>query len=144
MSPRVMRTDTIKAYSRIAASWAIDARNHAGGRAREIRRLRRRAHATPRHLPGQLELEGFRIQYVDLMSVFMEYKDIFGQEIYGFEASGPQPRVIDGGGYIGMSVLYFKLRYPGARVTCFEPDAEIFRLLERNIHDNELEDVELV
>jgi FkbM family methyltransferase len=139
-----MATDAIKGYTRLAAERAFDLRRATTARARQVRRLRRRAHTAPRHVPGTIELEGYSIRYIDLMSVFMEYKDIFGQEIYGFDSSRPNPRVIDGGGYIGMSVLYFKSRYPGARVTCFEPDPEVFAVLEENIRRNQLSDVDAV
>jgi len=36
----------------------------------------------------------------------MEYKDIFVQGIYYFKAKNANPYIIDGGGCIGMSVLY--------------------------------------
>src|SRR4051812_47176103 len=145
MSPDPMPTsDAIKGYGRLAAEHAFELRRATTGRAREVRRLRRRARTAPRHVPGTIELEGFSIRYIDLMSVFMEYKDIFGQEIYGFESSRPNPRVIDGGGYIGMSVLYFKAKYPNARITCFEPDPEVFAVLEENIRGNSLTGVEPV
>jgi FkbM family methyltransferase len=139
-----MRTEAIKAYTRLAAERALEARRATSGRAREIRKLRREARAAPRHQPGTIELDGFRIDYIDLISLFMEYKDIFGEEIYGFEASTKTPRIIDGGGYVGMSVLYFKSLYPEARITCFEPDPEVFAVLERNVRQNGLTDVELV
>jgi FkbM family methyltransferase len=139
-----MRTEAIRGYGRHAALSGLEMSQALSRRARTVRRLRRRARATPRHQPGTIELEGFRINYVDLMSVFMEYKDIFGQRIYHFDSEMPSPRVIDGGGYIGMSLLYFKSVYPSARVTTFEPDPQIFNVLERNVRDNNLSDVELV
>jgi FkbM family methyltransferase len=139
-----MRTDAIKAYTRLAAERALDVRQATSGRAREVRRLRRAARAAPRHVPGTIELEGFRIDYIDLISLFMEYKDIFGEEVYGFDSATATPRIIDGGGYVGMSVLYFKSRHPNARITCFEPDPEVFSVLERNVRQNGLQDVELV
>src|SRR4051812_10056034 len=74
----------------------------------------------------------------------MEYKDIWHQGIYQFASENPAPRVIDGGGYIGMSVLYTKHVHPAARVTCFEPDPEIHAILRHNVEANGLTDVELV
>src|SRR4051795_12222515 len=117
-----MRTDAVVGLARHAAVQGLQKKRQLGARQRTVRRLRRRARMAPRHQPGTIELEGFTIHHVDLMSVFMEYKDIFGEGIYHFEADRPDPRVIDGGGFIGMSVLYVKSVYPGARITCFEPD----------------------
>jgi len=110
----------------------------------ELRRLKRRALSTPRFQPGTADLGGFTIRYVDLLSLYMEYKDIFGERIYHFAALDERPRIIDGGGYVGLSVLYFKSVYPQARITCFEPDPDLFEVLERNVRENGLDDVELV
>jgi FkbM family methyltransferase len=44
-----------------------------------------------------------------------------------------EPRVIvDLGSNIGLSILYFRLRFPGARIVGVEPDPAAFELLERN------------
>jgi FkbM family methyltransferase len=44
-----------------------------------------------------------------------------------------EPRtIVDLGSNIGLSILYFRLRYPGARIVGVEPDPEAFRLLARN------------
>ena len=53
----------------------------------------------------------------------------------------PTPRILDCGANIGLATLYFKLLYPGACITCFEPGAEAFRVLEANISANQLEEV---
>ena len=111
---------------------------------RTLRQLRRRALEAPRREPGELELNGYSVRYVDLQSLVQEYKDIFGARIYHFDSARPNPRVLDGGGYIGMSVLYTKQAHPGARITCFEPDPEIHAVLRRNVEVNRLRDVELV
>jgi FkbM family methyltransferase len=86
----------------------------------------------------------FTVRYLDLLSLYMEFKDIFCNRIYHFEASGPAPRVIDGGGFIGMSVLYTKRVHPDARITCFEPDPAIAAILRENVEMNGLSDVEVV
>ena len=46
---------------------------------------------------------------------------------------GFEPRtIIDGGANIGLSALYFKSRFPESRIICVEPDAENFRMLQKN------------
>ena len=134
----------LKVQPRIPIARLAELRGQLSGSSRELRRLRRLAFVSPRHRPGTIELGGFRVRYVDLLSVYMEYKDIFGQRIYHFDSDSPAPRVIDGGGYIGMSVLYFKSVHPGARITCFEPDPDLVDVLQANVRENGLSDVEIV
>ena len=68
--------------------------------------LRLRSLWTPRHRPGRILIDGLQINYADILSLYMEYKDIFVQGIYYFKAKNANPYIIDGGGCIGMSVLY--------------------------------------
>jgi FkbM family methyltransferase len=111
---------------------------------RTLRRLRRESLVKPRHEPGETTIDGYSVRYLDLLSLYMEYKDIWHHGIYHFDSTEPAPRVLDGGGYIGMSLLYTKHVHPGARITCFEPDPQIHKLLTRNVQANGLRDVELV
>jgi FkbM family methyltransferase len=89
-------------------------------------------------------LSGYDIEYTDLLSLYVEYKDIFFHRIYHFDATHSNPVILDGGGCIGMSVLYFKRIYPAAEVICFEPDPSMCRLLARNIEANKLSRVRVV
>lgn len=110
----------------------------------DLWRLRLLARRTPRFQAGETRLAGFRVRYPDALSLYMEYKDIFHAGIYDFSSPEPAPRVIDGGSYVGMSVLRTKALHPRARVTAFEPDPAIRAMLERNVSDNGLADVEVV
>lgn len=113
-------------------------------RDRELWRLRLLARRTPRFQPGETRVGRFSVRYPDALSLYMEYKDIFRAGIYDFPSAEPAPRVIDGGSYVGMSVLRTKALHPGARITSFEPDPQIRALLEHNIEANGLEDVDVV
>ena len=42
--------------------------------------------------------------------------------------------VIDGGANIGLFTVMIKNKFPAAKVICIEPDAENYRVLEKNIH----------
>jgi FkbM family methyltransferase len=97
-----------------------------------------------RHQLGKIILEGCYISYIDTLSLYMEYKDIFYNKIYHFESHSLNPYIIDGGGYVGMSTLYFKSIYPEAEIVCFEPDANIFKTLKTNVEDNNLTNIKLV
>lgn len=136
-----MRRNPIKQY---AAQMVTAAAGVASPQARALRKLRASALATPRYQPGEVSLDGLAIRYVDLLSVYMEYKDIVGQGIYSFEATNDRPRILDGGGYIGLSALTFKRKHSHARLTCFEPDPAMFEVLGHNLRSNGFGDVELV
>jgi FkbM family methyltransferase len=58
---------------------------------------------------------------------------LFVNEYYKFRPETARPKIIDCGSYIGTSILYFKVNYPNAVVTGFEPDAANFDLLQRNL-----------
>lgn len=110
----------------------------------QLRRLHIRSLWMPGHRPGRIILNGLQVHYTDIVSLYMEYKDIFVHRIYHFETTNAKPYIIDGGGCIGMSVLYFKSVYPEARIISFEPDREIFNILQTNVMANRFKNVELV
>jgi FkbM family methyltransferase len=84
------------------------------------------------------------IRITDGPNFYVQCKDEFIQRIYHFEAARPDPLIIDGGSNIGMSILYFKSVYPAARIIGFEPDPDIFALLQENVTRNKLDNVTLI
>jgi len=71
------------------------------------------------------------------------HSEIFVKLAYWFRAARADPLVVDGGSNIGMSVLFFKALYPGARVLAFEPAERAHRVLVRNVERNRLGGVEV-
>ena len=71
------------------------------------------------------------------------FEEIFLQEEYYFQPSTQSPVILDCGANVGMSVLYFKWKYPDSRIVAFEPNPNSFDLLKKNIVDNRLKDVEI-
>ena len=106
--------------------------------------LQRRKSHLPRYVPTTEKVLGYIIRSVDYPSFYSQYKDIFIRRIYHFDSDKPDPLIIDCGSYIGMSIIYFKHIYPQARIIGFEPDSEIFKVLEENIARNGLGSVTLV
>ncbi len=106
--------------------------------------LRRRAATGVRRTAGRFTFGCYDIAYADVQSFYMEFKDIFVQRIYHFATENKTPTIVDGGGCIGMATVYFKSVYPNARIVCFEPDPEVFEILQRNVEVNRLDDVRLV
>jgi FkbM family methyltransferase len=95
--------------------------------------------------PGALMACGpYTVCVNDGPNFFMQYKDIFSKRMYHFESQRPDPLILDCGGNIGISILYYKHRYPKARVISFEPDPVVFGYLQDNMARNEMTDVQLV
>lgn len=86
----------------------------------------------------------FTVRINDGPNYYILYKDIFRRGIYQFESLRGDPRILDCGSNIGLSVLYFKKAYPAARITAFEPDPEVLPLLRENLSHNGFDDVEVV
>jgi FkbM family methyltransferase len=98
----------------------------------------------PRFTPRKVSLHGWRLSVPDMASFLSGYRWIFLEQVYAFRTDNPEPVILDCGANIGLSVLYFKRLYPRARITAFEPDPNLFRVLEENVHGNGFRDVELV
>ena len=93
---------------------------------------------------SRLQFLGYNVRITDGPNFYMQFKDEFVRRIYDFQSERANPLIIDGGSNIGMSLLCFKHRYPNARIIAFEPDPEIFRILEENVRRNSLKDVRLI
>lgn len=89
------------------------------------------------------DIIGFKVSHVNLKNLCQLYDEIFINCIYHFTADNDQPRIMDCGSNIGMSILFFKNIYPGARIIGFEPDQNTFAKLEENIRLNNLQHVEV-
>jgi FkbM family methyltransferase len=71
------------------------------------------------------------------------YIEIFETEIYRFKPTPGSAVILDCGANMGLSVLYFSLNYPDHQIIAFEPDAEIFAILEENVKTFALKNVTL-
>jgi FkbM family methyltransferase len=60
------------------------------------------------------------------------FNGIFRWHEYGWDLDRQPQTVIDGGAYIGLSAIYFTMRYPGVRVVAVEASERNFDLLVRN------------
>ena len=89
-------------------------------------------------------LAGYTVFYTDPKSLYSQFKDIFREQSYYFKSQKERPIIIDGGGNIGLSALYFKKIYPQSNITIFEPDPKIFLILKTNIQSNDLENINIL
>ena len=61
------------------------------------------------------------------------FKSIFMADQYGSDILPLDAQVIiDAGANVGYSVLYFKNKYPNAKIVCIEPDPNSFEILQEN------------
>jgi len=86
----------------------------------------------------------FKVEVPDYEIFFAIFRQVFVRHAYYFETSVANPRIIDCGGNIGMTVLYSKYLYPSAAITVFEPSREVLAVLQRNLERNAIKDVTIV
>jgi len=91
-----------------------------------------------------VRFSGHTARIVDGPTFYHQYRDIFVRGVYAFEARHPNPLIVDGGSNIGISILYFKNRYPTARVLGFEPEPRVFAALQETVARSLLTHVTLV
>ena len=68
-------------------------------------------------------------------------KEIFADEVYAVNENATITSVLDIGANIGLSVAYFKTKFPSAKIQCYEPDENSFELLQKNVAENKWENV---
>lgn len=72
-------------------------------------------------------------KYVSRRLLVGQFEEIFINGFYGFRSSARQPVIIDCGGNMGLSAVYFQLIYPEAKLTVFEPDPNLANLIRSNL-----------
>jgi FkbM family methyltransferase len=93
--------------------------------------------------PKTTNILGFFVTYFNKEEIKILKQEIFQNEIYKIDLKKKTPLIFDLGSHIGLSVFYFKNKYPNSKIICFEPNPNIFPLLEENISSNQLKNVEL-
>src|ERR1044071_4816990 len=74
----------------------------------------------PRYTQCETNLLG-GITLTDSLSFVAGYEEIFKRENYKVDFATNDPFIIDCGSNIGLSIIYFKTRYPNAKIIGFEP-----------------------
>ena len=133
--------------------WLRLARRGAGAVYRQLfptpeiaawRHAQQRAGAFPRYTPGSIRMLDYELQYSDLLSFCPQWHDIFIDGALEFHAGSAAPRILDCGGNVGLASLFFKRRFPAARITAYEADPALFEILRANLAANRASDVETV
>lgn len=128
------------AYSAIRNSCIYITSAQCRVKQREFSRLRN----IPRYQATQTSLLGAPIELIDAASFIYMYQEIFNQQVYRFEAESQCPYIIDCGANVGLSIMYFKQLYPMSKIVAFEPDQNIFSVLEKNIRGRGYKNVDIL
>src|SRR5580765_5246070 len=101
------------------------------------------AGTVPRHTPGAIRMLDYELQYTDLLSFCSQWHDIFVQGALEFRTASESPRILDCGANVGLASLFFKRRYPAARITAYEADPALYSIAKANLAANKAADVEI-
>jgi len=72
------------------------------------------------------------------------WKNIFKKGEYQIDLNNPKPFIFDVGAHIGLATIYFKSKYPKAKIIAFEPNPNTAKLLRLNIKANHLKNVKVI
>jgi FkbM family methyltransferase len=98
-----------------------------------LRQLESRAVREPRMGGGTIAVPPYRFDYVDAMSTWPQWDDIFVHRLLAFDSDVPAPRILDCGANIGLASVYFSRLYPHASVTAFEADPRLAATCRANL-----------
>ncbi len=87
-------------------------------------------------------LGGLTVHYPSLWLLRHLYNEVVLEPTYHLDFPAPTPRIIDAGGNIGLTMLFYKYQFPRARIVSFEPDPRSFAMLKKNADANGFTDVE--
>lgn len=105
-------------------------------------RLRTRRFLKRRVAPGTTErIVGYRVGFFNYHTLDYLFNEVFVGLEYHFETPSRRPFIVDCGGNIGMSVLFFKRLHPDAEILVFEPGPDAHAMLAENVARNGLSDV---
>ena len=95
-------------------------------------------------LTKNIDLQGYSIDAVDVVSLIFQFKEIFVDQLYLFKANRKKPIIYDCGSNIGLSILFFKSIYKNAKIIAFEADENIAQICKSNIVRNNIDDVQIL
>ena len=73
----------------------------------------------------------FKVTAYDYHTLNYLFKEIFLSNEYYFDTSKSDPKIIDCGANIGMSILFFKKLYPTSSIIAFEPNPYAFQSIRK-------------
>src|SRR4249919_2214160 len=113
--------DHLIRYRRLSSFEALGSRREKAARTYREHALAALTHKKPTTGPGWADVAGFRLRHLGEEWMRYVYREVFAQREYWFTTSNRHPVILDCGGNIGMTTLFFKAIYPDARIDVFEP-----------------------
>lgn len=89
------------------------------------------------------DIVGNEVKIDNINRVKSLFVELFVNQPYYFNTSNTSPVIIDCGSHIGLSVIFFKLLYPNAKIIGFEPNEFAFNLLDETVRINNINNVEV-
>lgn len=80
-----------------------------------------------------MKIDFGKIKYSNLEEFQVLKEEIFLKESYNIELQRDSPLIFDCGAHIGLSSIFFKIKYPNCKVYTFEPNPKSFELLTENL-----------
>lgn len=93
-----------------------------------------------RHQQGKhvtIFLDGYVIEGSDGPSLLHQYEEIVLRKSFDFKPGSEAPVIYCCGANIGLEVLHLESLFPDAKIKAFEPDPDLFALLQSNIERND-------
>jgi FkbM family methyltransferase len=92
-------------------------------------------HARGKHVT--IWLDGYVVEGNDGPSLLHQYEEIVQRKSFDFKPNTEAPVIYCCGANIGLEVLHLEQLFPNARIRAFEPDPDLFAVLQSNIDRNE-------
>jgi FkbM family methyltransferase len=99
-----------------------------------LARLRRQQKWDPSSRTTSFQFPWGRFDYANIWHLTSQFEEIFVKRCYAFQTETLDPVIFDCGGNIGLTATWFKLSYPTCHLTVYEPDPDLARILETNLH----------
>jgi FkbM family methyltransferase len=82
-------------------------------------------------------------RYVSSDNLYGQFGDIFLRRQYAFSCDKPEPVIIDCGGNVGLSAIWFKMNYPRCHLTVYEADPDLATISRTNLDSAGFYDVQV-
>lgn len=89
-------------------------------------------------------LKKARLYFPDRSAALVLIEEILVNEDYYVSDLDGEGVILDCGSHFGMSVYYYRMRYPEMRIVCFEPSPRAVKVLRKNVEENGWDNVEIV
>lgn len=99
---------------------------------REYMRLLYKYGRYPRFTETTIHFDGTTFTVPDTASFLSTYESLIYREVYSFVPTSERPIIVDFGANIGLSVHFWRKKYPQAIIHAYEADPYIYQYLERN------------